>query len=398
MLYLPAVLGAAALWGLGPGVAAGLGAALAYNFFFTQPVHTFRVDRVGDVVNVLVLLAVALVTSRLAAGMRKQARIADAHAERNATIAGFAGTLLSSSGEAGVGSAACAELHRLFDCNAVLVRDCTEVRAVAAVPSGNRLTPSDVAAAALTLEIGEPAGRNTMRAQPAEWVFYPVKSGALTLAAVGLARDDGRAPVDADQMPLLSSLLDQLALALERERLENEAHAFAATRQRDRVRAALLSSVGEDLRPRVAAIASATRELQRSAKGDDREPVAAIASEVSKLDRYVSNIQDLGADEHDQLIEFGDVSVDLFRRIVVKDEREVHLTPKEFAVLAELAKHRGRVLTHAHLLRTVWGPAQERQIDYLRVAIRSLRQKLEHEPSQPRLVINEPGVGYRLAA
>ena len=57
-----------------------------------------------------------------------------------------------------------------------------------------------------------------------------------------------------------------------------------------------------------------------------------------------------------------------------------------------------RVLTHAHLLRTVWGPAQERQIDYLRVAIRALRQKLERDPARPQIIINEPAVGYRLIA
>ena len=76
---------------------------------------------------------------------------------------------------------------------------------------------------------------------------------------------------------------------------------------------------------------------------------------------------------------------------------EVHLTPKEFALLAELAKHRGRVLSHAHLLRTVWGPAHEKQIDYLRVAIRALRQKLELAPSAPALILNEPAIGYRLS-
>jgi two-component system sensor histidine kinase KdpD len=83
---------------------------------------------------------------------------------------------------------------------------------------------------------------------------------------------------------------------------------------------------------------------------------------------------------------------------VLKDGKEVHLTPKEFTVLAELAKHAGRVLTHEHLLRTAWGPAQEGQTEYLRVAIRSIRQKLEKEPAQPRLILNEPGVGYRLIA
>src|SRR3954454_8946152 len=99
MIYLPAVLAAAALWGLGPALIAGVGAALAYNFFFTAPVHTFRMDRVADVVTVAVLLVVALVTSKLASGIRAQARVAAAHAARNATIAGFAGQMLSSSTE-----------------------------------------------------------------------------------------------------------------------------------------------------------------------------------------------------------------------------------------------------------------------------------------------------------
>ena len=91
------------------------------------------------------------------------------------------------------------------------------------------------------------------------------------------------------------------------------------------------------------------------------------------------------------------MTIDLFQRSVSNKGEEVHLTPKEYAVLAELAKHRGRVLTHAHLLRTVWGPAQERQTEYLRVAIRALRQKLERDPARPTMILNEPAVGYRLA-
>jgi DNA-binding response OmpR family regulator len=83
---------------------------------------------------------------------------------------------------------------------------------------------------------------------------------------------------------------------------------------------------------------------------------------------------------------------------VRRDGAEVHLTPKEFALLAELAKQAGRVLTHAQLLRAVWGPAQADQIDYLRVAVRALRQKLERDPADPELILNEPAVGYRLAA
>lgn len=106
----------------------------------------------------------------------------------------------------------------------------------------------------------------------------------------------------------------------------------------------------------------------------------------------------VAAQAEQEVVELGAISIDLYRRLVRRDGEELHLTPKEYAVLAELAKHPGRVLTHAQLLRAAWGPAQEKQTEYLRVAMRSLRQKLERNPSVPELLINEPGVGYRLVA
>lgn len=97
-----------------------------------------------------------------------------------------------------------------------------------------------------------------------------------------------------------------------------------------------------------------------------------------------------------ELVSVGDVTIDLYHRSIRRGGAEVRLTPKEYSVLAELAKHPGRVITHGHLLRSVWGPAQERQTEYLRVIMRALRQKLERDPSRPALLVNEPGVGYRL--
>ena len=73
------------------------------------------------------------------------------------------------------------------------------------------------------------------------------------------------------------------------------------------------------------------------------------------------------------------------------------LTPREFNLLWALADRPGRVVTHESLLEQVWGPAHRHDLDYLRVAIRSLRRKLEVAPATPRLLINEPGVGYRVA-
>jgi two-component system sensor histidine kinase KdpD len=292
MIYLPAVLAAAALWGLGPAVLAGIAAALAYNFFFTEPIHTFRMDRVTDVVTVIVLLIVALVTSKLASDIRAQARLAEAHASRNATIAGFARRLLSCSSEEDIAHTACAQLHRLFDCNAMLVSGLPQPHIVAAVPEGNRLTPSDIAAAALVIESGEPAGRATARIQPAEWQFRAVRSKGAVLAAAGLARDDGHPPIEDDQVPLIENLLDQVALALERARSEADRQEVTALRESDRLRSALLSSVGHDLRTPLTTIIGAAGEL-RSEGGHDAALLATIETEAAKLERYISNLLDM---------------------------------------------------------------------------------------------------------
>lgn len=96
------------------------------------------------------------------------------------------------------------------------------------------------------------------------------------------------------------------------------------------------------------------------------------------------------------IVRCGEIEIDLAGRIVCKSGMEIHLTPKEYGFLAELAKSPGRVVTHARLLRSVWGPGHESDVEYLRVAARGIRRKLEDDPSQPTLIRNEPGVGYRL--
>lgn len=92
----------------------------------------------------------------------------------------------------------------------------------------------------------------------------------------------------------------------------------------------------------------------------------------------------------------GDVAVDLGRRVVTVAGRDVRLTPKEYDLLRVLATHAGKVLTHQQLLRAVWGPGYAAEAQYLRVYVAQLREKLEADPSQPRLILTEPGVGYRL--
>jgi two-component system, OmpR family, KDP operon response regulator KdpE len=95
-------------------------------------------------------------------------------------------------------------------------------------------------------------------------------------------------------------------------------------------------------------------------------------------------------------VTFGDVVINLNARLIHRQGCEVRLAPKEYALLELLARNAGRVVTHAQLLKTVWGPAHENDVEYLRVAVRAIRRKLEVDPTKPLLVRNEPGVGYRL--
>jgi len=104
----------------------------------------------------------------------------------------------------------------------------------------------------------------------------------------------------------------------------------------------------------------------------------------------------LVADGGKAQIEAGDVAIDLLHRRIHKKGSEVHLTPKEFAVVAELARFPGRVITHDKLLAAVWPRDYERHIEYLRVVVRNIRQKLEDDPAVPTVIVNELGVGYRL--
>lgn len=97
-----------------------------------------------------------------------------------------------------------------------------------------------------------------------------------------------------------------------------------------------------------------------------------------------------------EIVEAGAVRIDLARHLVTLGGEAVYLTPREFALLLELARNADRVVTHQSLLRTVWGPAHSSDVEYLRVAMRALRKKLEQDPAMPTLFVNEPGVGYRL--
>jgi two-component system, OmpR family, KDP operon response regulator KdpE len=158
------------------------------------------------------------------------------------------------------------------------------------------------------------------------------------------------------------------------------------------------------------------RELRRwselpivvlSAIGDEREKVRALDAGaddyVTKpfgtaelLARLRAVLRRASEDGGEPRVEIGEIVIDLDARTVSRGGTEIHLTPIEFDLLRLLTLHRGKLVTHRQLLREVWGPVYESETHYLRVHVAHIRSKIEPEPSQPRYVITEPGVGYRL--
>jgi len=108
--------------------------------------------------------------------------------------------------------------------------------------------------------------------------------------------------------------------------------------------------------------------------------------------------QSSGIEKPEAALTFGPLTVDLAYRRVLLDGNEVALTRKEYAVLAQLARHPGRVITQQQLLKDIWGPTHTEDSHYLRIVVGHLRQKLGDDPTAPRFILTEAGVGYRLLA
>lgn len=292
MLYLIPVMFAATRYGVRTGIATGIVSSLCYNFFFIPPLHTFTIQNPANLITVLVLIGVAIVASQLAERVRAQADLARQSARQNSALAGFARTLTAISSGSELGQTLCAEVARLLDVDTVLLLPVDgELRPVAAVPSEDRLGTIEQAASQWAFEHGQPTGLGSNTLTASDWLFHPLRAGERTLGVFGLARAEGGVALRSDQLPLLLSLLDQAALALERIGLEREMASVARLKERDRLRAALLASVGHELKAPLRTITGATTALKRA--GGDPALVAALHGGSARLERFVSNLLDM---------------------------------------------------------------------------------------------------------
>jgi two-component system, OmpR family, KDP operon response regulator KdpE len=155
---------------------------------------------------------------------------------------------------------------------------------------------------------------------------------------------------------------------------------------------------------------TSTPILVLSARGQEEDKISALdagaddyltkpfgTGELLARIRVALRHADRGSnDSTDSSFSFGNISVDLAKRIITKAGEEVHLTPIEYKLFVILVKHAGKVITQRQLLREVWGQGYSEENHYLRVYMGQIRHKLEDDPARPKYIITEPGVGYRL--
>lgn len=295
LVYLIPVLAAASLYGMRTGVFTGIVSALAYNFFFLPPIYTFTIEDPENVLTVVVFIAVAIVTSQLAARVRVQANLAERSSGQNAALASFARTLAGVSNRQELGQILCGEVSGQFGVNALLMlpQSAGTLELASAVPPESNLGPIDSAAAEWALSHSEATGRGSGTLAASEWFFQPLLSSGQAFGVLGVGRSDGSDPIRPDRLPFLMSYIDQAALALERIALTDEMTSVAQLRERDRLRGALLSSVSHDLRTPLTTIIASVNELKKSKRGADPALLNNIESESERLSRFVSNMLDM---------------------------------------------------------------------------------------------------------
>lgn len=262
LLYLLPVIASATLFGLRPSLAASLVAALAYNFFFLPPLYTFTISDPQNVVTLLVLVVVAVFASQLTGRLKREATIGARMATENAALAAFGQRLAAVSDEAGTAAAVCEEVAHLLDVVTVLfTRDGNRLAVIGASPPDPVIGPIDTAAAEWAYDRGEVSGRDSGTLTASDWQFHPLETALGVLGVLGIARQGAGDPVRADQRVLFTTLIGQAALAHERLKLELAAREVGALKQRDDLRATLLSSISHDLKTPLTAVVAAADAL-----------------------------------------------------------------------------------------------------------------------------------------
>lgn len=298
LIFLTAVIGVAARFGLLPSVVASVLSVVAYNFFFLPPLHTFTISNPAHVVALAFFLVAALLASNLAGRARDQVNASRQRARTTEALYAFSRKI------AGVATlddllwAAAFQISSMLKLNVVLLLpNDGRLEVHAGYPPEDLLDDADIGAASWSWQNNKPAGRGAETLPGARRLFIPIRTSRGPVGVVGLDRETPGALMTPDDRRLLDALLDQTAIAIERVRFAEEIDKRQVLAETERLRSALLNSISHDLSTPLAAILGAATSLQQYEGLYDartrQDLIGTIRDEAERLRRFVHNLLDM---------------------------------------------------------------------------------------------------------
>ena len=298
MIFLLGVLFCAVRFGLWASLYACVISALVYNFFFTDPLYTFRIASPQETLAFLVYFVVAVIVSHITARMREQADAARRREMRTNALFKLSRAIAAATDLDETAGAIVAQIADILLAKvAVLLPVSGELKPVAAAPDGTELGEHDRAAAAWSLEHGLPTGSGTDTLPGVAWSFLPMTTGQNVIGVMGVQFPPDSGVIPPRRWRLMEGLADQAAVGLERARLRQGLEQARLASETDKLHAALLSSISHDLRTPLASIIGSSSSLMDFGKDYDERTRAdltqTIHEEAERLNRFVGNLLDI---------------------------------------------------------------------------------------------------------
>ncbi|HYI69115.1 MAG TPA: sensor histidine kinase KdpD [Skermanella sp.] len=309
LVYLMTVLLVAIRHGLGPSIAVSIASALAYNFFFTDPLFTLDISDVQDIMTVVFFLLTAVIASNLAARVGSQVEATRLSARRTANLYGFSRKIAAAANQDDVLWAVVHHVAATIHGRSLVLLPETPGPGLEMGPEGGQLViragypPEDRlddkarAAAEWAWSHAEPAGRGSTTLPTSPWLFLPLQTGRGPVGVLGVQIEGRDRPLSPEDSRLLGTLADQAAVAIERTSLVSDIENARLATETERLRSALLSSLSHDLRTPLASILGAASSLisyEGSLNAADRlDLTQTIQDEAERLNRFVQNLLDM---------------------------------------------------------------------------------------------------------
>ena len=294
MVFLPAVLISAVMWGTWPSVFTAVLSTVVYDFFFVPPVLTVTIASPRDVLALVMFLIVAVLISNMTARIRENALSLQRRVSWTATLYALSQQLARAAGLTEVVQAIAIQVAEALSANVVvLLPELSGIAVKAAQPEGETLNAKEWAAAMWVWQHNQPAGPGTDTLPESERLYVPLTTTQGTLGVLGVRSDDPGS-ITPEQRRLLQALADQAAIAIEHARLVQSMAEARSLAETERLRSALLSSISHDLRTPLSSITGAVTSLLSFGTGysvaDQQDLLHTIQEEAERLNHFVSNL------------------------------------------------------------------------------------------------------------